>query len=155
MNHPPSADLPAMSAAEIDHVCDVERMLQAQPQIDLKMEHRVWADMYSRMVLLPAGLSMTGVPVKIATQVTIIGTCKVWMGAWKHIVGPTTLIAEAGRKQMFEAITDTYILMAFGTKARTLSEAEEEFTDAPETLASRRPGALNDTIITGEQTCPV
>ena len=97
---------------------------------------------------LPAGIVMTGALIKIATTLVIHGDCFVWFGGGKsqRITGYAVLPAQAGRKQAFRAVSDTHITMMFPTQAKTVPEAEREFTDEADRLA---PGVAT-TIITGE-----
>lgn len=150
-----SLAIPSMSSREIAAVRALEDWtLATQEQIDLPYEHAFHAGIYSRTVVLPAGRYMTGAEVKTATLLHIVGD--VWCrtgGERTRIIAPlgARLCAEAGRKQLFTAITDTAITMEFATDARTIEEAEAEFTDEAHRLASRRPGARNTVI--GEQAC--
>jgi hypothetical protein len=59
------------------------------------------------------------------------------------------LPAAAGRKQAFLAQADSHITMIFATAARSVAEAEREFTDEADNLVSRRAGG-NRIVITGE-----
>ncbi|MDP1465701.1 hypothetical protein, partial [Klebsiella pneumoniae] len=56
---------------------------------------------------------------------------------------------QAGRKQVFVAHADTDLTMTFATQAKTVEDAESEFTNQPTALMSRQQS--NDlTITTGE-----
>jgi hypothetical protein len=57
--------------------------------------------------------------------------------------------ASAGRKQVFVSRSTVTITMLFPTLARTVEEAEAEFTDEAAGLLSRRQDA-NTVVITGE-----
>jgi hypothetical protein len=67
----------------------------------------------------------------------------------RRVTGYQVVPAAAGRKQAFRAVADTHITMVFPTNARTVDEAEREFSDEFERLASRKDGAVNEAIITG------
>ncbi len=56
--------------------------------------------------------------------------------------------ASAGRKQAYIAHKDTFLTMSFKTNAKTVEEAEAEFTDDHERLMSRN--GVNKIVITGE-----
>lgn len=140
--------IPPMTPAAIARVREIEDyMLATQPQFDLEMHHQIHAGVYARTCLLPAGIVMTGALIKIATTLTIAGDVMVWLGGeGRRITGYAVLAASAGRKQAFRAIADTHITMSFRTDAKTVAEAEREFTDEFSRLA---PGRAT-TIITGE-----
>ena len=53
------------------------------------------------------------------------------------------MLGAAGRKQAFLAITDTALTTTFPTAAVTVEEAEAEFTDETDLLASRGDDAVN------------
>ena len=53
------------------------------------------------------------------------------------------LAGQPGRKQAFVAHAETWLTMSFKTEARTVAEAEAEFTDEAEHLGSRRDDAVN------------
>jgi hypothetical protein len=72
------------------------------------------------------------------------GHCIVYIGDQsKELHGYNVLAASAGRKQAFIAVTDTYLTMIFVTDAKTVAEAEDEFTDEAHLLFSRAPDAIN------------
>lgn len=140
--------VPPMTPEAIARVREIEDyMLATQPQFDLEMHHVIHAGMYARTCRLPAGVVMTGALIKIPTLVIVEGHALVWLGEEaREIDGYTILTASAGRKQAFHAITDTKITMIFPTAAKTVAEAEREFTEEADRLA---PGRA-ETIITGE-----
>lgn len=141
--------IPAMSDAAIAHVRRVEEhILQTQWQvIELEMAHLIHAGLYARTCKVLAGQVITGAPIEIAVTLVIQGDCIVYLGGEsRRIVGYAVIPAYAGRKQAFRALEDTTITMIFPTQARTVAEAEREFTSEWETLA---PGRAT-TIITGD-----
>lgn len=147
----PAQTLPAMSAKALATVRAFAAEELQEPQVDLDTTHVLHGGVYSRTVCLPAGTTITGAPIKIATQVIIQGDVVVWLGSEsRRVAGYNVLPASAGRQQVFAAIRETFITMLFPTKAKTVEEAEREFTDEADTLASRRDGARNQIVITGE-----
>lgn len=141
--------LPAMSTAAIRQVTDFETRLLAEPQLASETTHVLHAGMYSRTMRLAPGTVITGAQIKVPTLLVIHGDCMVWLGmAAQRITGFGTIPAAAGRKQVFRALTETHINMIFPTTARTVEEAEREFTDDHERLASRRSDHRNHVIIT-------
>jgi hypothetical protein len=116
-----------------------QHLLATQPQIDLEYQHVLHAGVYDRTVRVPAGYVITGAPVKIPTLLTIVGDVIIGLdGDETRVTGFAKLRAAAHRMGVFTAITDTLISMSFATDARTVAEAEEQFTDEAHRLASRR-----------------
>jgi hypothetical protein len=102
--------------------------------------------------MIPAGVILTGVLVKIPTQLIIDGHALAYIGTDEplQINGRAVLAACAGRKQVFWAQTDTWLTMSFASSAKDVEEAERQFTDEFQMLGSHRDPALNRTTITGE-----
>lgn len=146
------ARLPAMSPQAIANSEAVQRKMLALPQVPIKTLHVLHAGMYSRMIVIPAGVMLTGALIKIPTMLTICGDVLVSLGESEgiHLTGTHVLPASAGRKQVFAANKDTTITMTFCTLAMTIEQAEAEFTDDTDLLFSRRDPELNTIIITGE-----
>lgn len=136
-------DLVAMSNTAIGKVRALETAALALPQVEIQTDHVLHAGVYTRTVMVPAGVVITGVLVKIPTVVIVAGEAIVYgeQGAMP-LSGYTVLQAAAGRKQAFVAVTDIHISMTFATSAQTVEEAEAEFTDETDLLVSRRDGSL-------------
>ena len=119
-------------------------------QIPVYTEHLIHAGMYSRTITLPPDARLVGAFIKIPTLVIVVGCARVLVGKeWATIEGYAVLPASAGRKQIFESRGPLIITMMFPTQARTVDEAEHEFTDEFEILLSRKQD-LNKVEITGE-----
>jgi len=143
-----------MSPGSIDQVRRLESAALALPQVPIETTHVLHAGLYARTVRVPAGVLLTGALIKIATLVIIEGDVLVHLDEGSlRLRGHHVLPAAAGRKQAFIAMAETHITMIFPTAARSVTEAEQEFTDEAETLASRRDGAINRIIITGGLAC--
>lgn len=136
----PTTVIKTMTSDEMAKVRRLEQhLLATQPQIDLHYHHELWAGLYDRTVLVPAGHVITGAPVKIETLLTICGDVIVGLdGNEMRVTGFAKLRAAAHRMGVFTAITDTLISMSFATDAKTVEEAEAQFTDEAHRLASRR-----------------
>ncbi len=142
--------IPLMDLQSIERLGDFRRVSLSLPQIDPNTQHVLHAGLYHRTVKMPAGTVMVGVLVKIPTTVIIAGDVSVWLGEVEHrFTGYHVLAAAANRMQAFIAHQDTFITMSFATKAGTVEEAENEFTDEHGLLMSRR-GFGNEVRITGE-----
>lgn len=145
-----NAHIPAMSDKAIDRARELEDVLMHAPQVEIHTGHVIHAGMYARTVFLPAGIRITGALIKCATLLVLHGKVSVYIG--DEIIdldGYNVIPASANRKQVFIAVTDTYLTMIFPTNVKTVEEAEAEFTDESELLASRRVGQ-NHTTITRE-----
>ena len=134
--------LPAMSLGAVDLVFELEDEVLKRPQIDIPTQHVLHAGMYFRTICMPAGKEesiLTGALIKVPTVLIVCGDVTVFTGTdTVHLTGYNVLMASAGRKQAFIAHKDTYITMAFPTRAKTVDEAEVEFTDEYSRLFSRR-----------------
>ncbi len=88
---------------------------------------------------MPAGMAFTSVLIKIPTLLVVNGECWVLSGdKWGHINGYAVLPASAHRIQAYVTIEKTEITMIFPSNAKTVEEAEAEFTDESADLLSRR-----------------
>lgn len=132
--------IPAMTPAAIDRVRLLEGERAALPQVPIRTEHLLHAGMYARTVYVPAGVLITGVLIKVATVLIVEGDALIYLGHEKplEVAGYNVLPASAGRKQAFVARSDMRLTMIFPTTAATVEEAEREFTDEVDLLASRR-----------------
>lgn len=151
---PSLSTFPAMPALD-DSMLEKVRLLEADvakhQQASFHTLHMIHGGMYSRTVMVPADHIIVGTLIKVPTQVIVAGTASLLMGnEIKHITGYNVLPGQAGRKGVFVAITDIFITMIFKTDAKTVKEAEEEFTEEAEKLASRREDCSNVFVETGE-----
>lgn len=125
-----------------ENLLKVEKVAQRVrefPQIAPHMEHLLHAGMYARTARLAANVIITSVLIKIPTVVIVRGNCIVSIGDdWAELKGYNVIPAHAGRKQIYVTIEDTEITMIFPSNAKTIEEAEAEFTDEAAELLSRR-----------------
>lgn len=132
--------LPPPTSDEVEFARRVEADAMLLPQVDIKTIHTLHAGLYVRTVLIPKGVLITGTQIKIPTVLILSGDCLVYggpLGAMRF-TGYHVLEGQAGRKQVFHAIEDTWLSMQFATSATTVEQAEEEFTDETDKLLSRR-----------------
>lgn len=129
-----------MTLEQIERVEQLEKKtLAEQRQFHLETDHVLFYGMYSRTVLIPAGVYITGALIKIPTILVVSGECDIVIDdKMSRVTGYAVFPAEAGRKQVIAAIKDTHVTMTFPTAAKSIEEAEEEFTDEASRLASRR-----------------
>jgi hypothetical protein len=142
--------LPTMREVDLDKVRKLEGELSKLPQADIETLHLLHAGMYQRTIKIPAGVTLTGALIKRSTSLVVSGHCLVYIGEeCLSLHGYHIVPASAGRKQAFVAVSDTYMTMSFATQAKTVEQAEEEFTDEAHLLMSRSSD-LNKILITGE-----
>jgi hypothetical protein len=99
---------------------------------------------------MPPGVVLMGALIKRPTLVIVVGTAHVYVGdKWERLAGYKVLPASANRKQIFVSVSPVVITMIFPTSAKTVEEAEAEFTDEAELLLSRRQDC-NTVTVTGE-----
>jgi hypothetical protein len=121
------------------------------PQLPVETHHVLHGGMYARTIIIPAGCVLTGALIRVPTLLIIDGNVTVGTGVEAvTMCGRRVLAGSIGRKQAFLAHKDTYLTMVFATSAKTVEEAEDEFTDEAHLLLSRQPGAINHVLITGE-----
>jgi hypothetical protein len=143
-----------MSPAAIDQVRRLEDAALQLPQVAIETGHVLHAGLYARTIRIPAGVLLTGALIRIATLLVVEGDVVVFVdGEPLELTGYHVLPAAAGRKQALLARADTHLTMIFATRATSVAEAEAEFTDEADRLASRRQGRRNVVIITGEHAC--
>lgn len=141
--------IPRSSPNALAKVGTFEAWLAELPQIELRTEHVIHAGMYSRTITIPPGAAVTSALIKRATLLIVVGDVTLTDGAAPmRLTGHNTLPASAGRKSAWFAHQETRLTMIFPTSARTVEEAEREFTDDVSTLMSRHNA--NDILITEE-----
>ncbi len=136
--------------AALAKVCELEKRVLEVPQVEFTTHHVLHGGVYYRTICIRKGVVLTGALIKIPTTLVVSGKATVLIGdGEEHLVeGYRVFAASAGRKQAFITHEDTYITMSFKTNAKTVEEAEAEFTDDHERLMSRR--GVNEIVITGE-----
>ena len=140
-----------MSEMAINNVRQLQEIELKKPQVDIETWHILHGGMYARTIMIPANTRLTGALIKIATVLIASGDFTVYIN--DEVIekkGYHVFAASSGRKQAFIARTDTYLTMIFATNAKTVSEAEEQFTDESALLSSRLPHSVNNITITGE-----
>jgi len=136
--------IPSMSCEDISFACEMEKYISTLDQIDIPTFHTLHAGVYTRTIHLDVGQVASGVIISVPTTLIVNGHIRLLIG--EEVVetkGFNVFIAEANRKQIALAIEPTTITMIFKTDAKNITEAENEFTNEPEKLASRLPNAVN------------
>lgn len=145
------ARLPAMTPEAIDKARRLERFsLDHCEQVDFPTEHLIHGGMYLRTLHMPADSVLTGALLKLPTALIVAGDCAVFIGDEViELRGYAVLPGSAGRKQVFLAHTDVHMTMVFPSTAKTVAEAEREFTDEYELLMTNHQDCVT-ALITGE-----
>lgn len=116
-----------------------EKIKPHESSFRCEMEHNLHAGMYARTARVAPGMAFTSVMIKIPTLVIVHGECCVFVdGEWNILSGYNVLEASAHRIQAYATFGDTQITMIFPSNAKTVKEAEQEFTDEAADLLSRR-----------------
>jgi hypothetical protein len=143
--------IPAMTARAIDKVRALEAITRELPQVEIATDHVLHGGMYARTICIPAGVLLTGALIRVPTLLVFDGHATVNAGDDAiTLKGYHVLAASAHRRQAILAHADTRLTMVFATAARTVAEAEGEFTSEAHLLFSRKPGAVNHINVTGE-----
>ena len=107
--------------------------------VEVPVENHLHAGVYSRTILLKKGVAASGVLIQVPTQLVISGDVTMNDGTTlRRITGYHVLECGAGRMQTAYAHADTRMTMFYASKAATVDEAEDEFTNEPENLQTRR-----------------
>jgi len=141
--------IPATSPEMIGKIRRLEEKILRCEQFQFRTEHVFHAGMYARTVRIPAGVVFTSVLIKCPTLVILNGTCDIAGGTVRRFDGYNVVSAEAGRKMVYITRSPVEITMLFATNARTVEEAEAEFTDETENLLSHVNE--NDIVVTEAQ----
>lgn len=142
--------LPAMTSEDVAKVRALESHLAQLPQVPISTQHHFHAGLYARTIRIPAGVMLTGALIRIPTLLILSGHATVFIGGQaQELAGYHVLPGQAGRKQAFLAHADTDLTMTFATQAKTVAEAEEEFTAEADLLLSRQQ-AGDSICISGE-----
>lgn len=145
------------SEGELQRLAPVEEMLREREQekpFSVPTEHLLHGGVYARTIRLSPGDVIVGVMIEIPTVVIVNGDCRVLLASkWHHIKGYYVLPGMAGRKQLFHAFGNTEITMIFATEAKTVDEAERQFTREADSLLSRRQHGQEWSTVTGVSKC--
>lgn len=135
----PDMRIEAMGPAAIERVRRLEALALAMPQHRIETRHVFHAGLYARTVMVPAGVMITGVLIKVPTLLIVQGHAVVHVDEGPHeLQGYNVITAAAGRKQALFAVADTHLTMIFATDAGDLETAERQFTDELDKLMTRK-----------------
>ena len=140
MNGLAQVSLGAMAPKAVEEIQRFRNRIGELPgQMDLRIESHLHAGVYSRTVFIPKGVLAFGTLIRVPTQLIISGSVVINDGLTRRSYsGFHVLEGAAGRIQVAYAVEDTYVTMLFATDAKTVREAEDQFTDEAEMLQTRR-----------------
>lgn len=114
-------------------------------EVDIPIEQFIHEGVYYRTCKVPKDTAIIGAFIKIPTTVIVSGDCYVTLGnTIGRLEGYNVIKAEAGRRQAFRAVEDTYITMCFKTESTDVKEAEKEFTDEWMLLTTNRKELIKE-----------
>ena len=130
--------LPSLTPEQDDLMSEIKERALALPQVAFKTHHVLHAGMYCRTVMITAGTFIVGAKIKKPTLVTICGSARLFIPTGPvDLSGYAVLPGMPDRRMALLALEDTHLSMTFVTQAKTVQEAEAEFTDETEDLLSR------------------
>ena len=130
--------IPAATQEAIEKVMAVEDRIREHEQVNIRTEHIFHAGMYIRTVRLAPFTVFTSALIKVSTLVIVNGSCNLFVGdAWIQLDGYNVVPADSGRKGIYVTYGPVEITMIFPSNAKTVEEAESQFTDEPDCLLSR------------------
>jgi hypothetical protein len=139
------------SPEAIDKVRRLTEVLLQVPQTPFVTEHLLHAGMYTRTIRLPAETVVAAVLIKVPTVLIIQGEAMVYSDdAVLTVSGYRVFPGEAGRKIAFVTGSDVAMSMIFPSAAKTVDEAQREFTDEHELLVPLDRADAHEVLITGE-----
>ncbi|RAU21129.1 hypothetical protein CU669_15075 [Paramagnetospirillum kuznetsovii] len=137
-----------MSALAVANVTRFEDEVLKLPQVQIETQHAFHAGMYARTIKMAKDVILTGALIRIPTILIINGDALVYREDGPvRFTGHHVMLGAAGRKQAFVALEDTYLTMLFPTEAKTVEEAEAEFTEDADRLMSRKDDAVNSFVM--------
>ena len=142
--------IPATTENAVARVEALEEKILEMPQIEIGTDHVLHAGTYARTITMPPGVVLTGAFIKVDTTLIVSGDITVFVGDEPFdFFGYNGLPTMAGRKTAFLSHTECHLTMTFATDAKTVEEAEVEFTNEVDKLGSRKTGSVNTLLILG------
>lgn len=150
-----SSILPPTTPEALEKVRAVDEKMRTMPQFEPRMEHLLHGGMYARTCRVNAGDAFTSVMIKVPTVLILNGKGQVFAGnKWHFFDGYLVIPTAAMRHVIYVIEKPTEITMLFPSRAKSVEEAEDEFTDEGHKLLTRQQGN-GLVIITGVDPCQV
>lgn len=97
--------------------------------INFDTEHFLHGGIYSRTIHIPAAFMLCGSLIRVKTILTVSGDMQMYNGeSWTRLHGYNVLACNDHRRGMGFAQALTHVTMLYATQAKTVKEAEKEFT---------------------------
>jgi hypothetical protein len=112
----------------LEQIQAFERVLRKFPQVDCPVDHFFADGLYGRLVLIPAGTTVTGkMHAGRHLNVLLAGTIKVTTEQGViELTAPHVMVSEAGVKRVGHAYTDTLWLTVHASDKTDIAELERE-----------------------------
>lgn len=148
---PVHTHLAQSTPASIDKVRRLADELLKVPQTPFVTEHMLHGGLYTRTVRLPTDTVCAAVLIQVPTVLILMGEVEVWSnGDLIRTSGYSVLPGSAGRKIAFVTHSDVSMSMIFPTDAKTVEEAQRQFTIEHELLPPLSKADAHIVLITGE-----
>lgn len=127
------------SLPSIESVRELESAMEKLPQVDMQSQTLVHGRMAARAIVIPAGSLVTGVLTNRDNISVLFGDATVTTEAGPvRLTGCNILPAVSGFKRAVMAHADTWWITFHHTDLTDLTDIENEMTDEPENLQTRR-----------------
>jgi hypothetical protein len=135
----------------------VEAAIRKMDQVQVPLVHSLHGGIYTRTARISAGVAITSVLIKIPTTLVVVGDFSVMRmdgdeRLWDRYFGTQVFAAQAGRRMVYACHSDVIMTMAFPSLAKTVAEAEAQFTDEVDLLQSS--GGTKDVVINTHKESP-
>lgn len=132
-----------MNALMLPAMLETVRRLESQiadlPQVDVGTQTLIHGQMAARAIFIPAGSLLTGVQTNKDNISVVFGDVSVTTETGPvRLTGFHVLPASAGQKRVAVAHADTWWVTLHHTEKTELADVEQEMTDEPENLQTRR-----------------
>jgi hypothetical protein len=133
---------------KVEQFCDE---LLKLPQIPFVTEHMLHGGIYTRTIRLPAFTAIVAVMIKVPTSLIFAGEADIYTnGDLVRVNGYSVLPGSAMRKVAAVTYSPFAVSMLFATTAKTVEEAEKEFTDEFDLLVPLSDADRHLILVTGE-----
>jgi hypothetical protein len=133
---------------KVEQFCDE---LLKLPQIPFVTEHMLHGGIYTRTIRLPAFTAIVAVLIKVPTSLIFAGEADIYTnGELVRVNGYSVLPGSAMRKVAAVTYSPFAVSMMFATTAKTVEEAEKEFTDEFDLLVPLSEADRHLILVTGE-----
>lgn len=148
----PTTALASATSAAIEKVNQLAVQIREQlPTCPFVTEHMLHAGMYTRTVRLPSGAVCAAVLITPPTVLIIAGSADIYVNDdLVRVDGYTVLPGSAGRKIAFITHSAVAMSMTFPTNAKSVDEAQKQFTVEHELLVPLSKAEDHLVLITGE-----